>query len=107
MLRRVVIGACFACLTAGSAYAVDEPVDEQAVENSACTEALTKAEEIVHDKIETNALSEDDANKVNEMLDEADALCTEGKVDESTATIAKINKMVGGGKAKPVAAPAE
>jgi hypothetical protein len=103
----MVIGVCAACLMGGVAYAVDEPVDQPAVENSVCTEELTQAEEVVHDRIESNALSEDDANKINEMLDEADALCTEGKVEESTATIAKINKMVGGGKAKPIAAPAE
>ena len=90
MLRRVVTGVAIACLMGGAAYAVDEePVDNE------CTAQLTSAEETVHDRIESNALSEADADKVNELLDQADALCTEGKIDEATATLATVNKMVG------------
>jgi hypothetical protein len=89
MLRRVVIGVAMASLLGGAAYAQDEMEGD-----SECTRQLTTAEEIVHDKIEANALSEADAEKVNELLDEADALCTEGKVDEANATLATINKMV-------------
>ena len=90
MLRRVVIGVAMTCLMGGAAYAVDEGT----VDNE-CTEQLTTAEETVHDRIESNALSEADADKVNELLDQADALCTEGKIDEATATLATVNKMVG------------
>jgi hypothetical protein len=90
MLRRVVIGVAIACLMGGAASAQDEG----AVDNE-CTQQLTAAEETVHDKIEANALSEADAEKVNELLDEADALCTEGKFTEASATLATVNKMVG------------
>ena len=90
MLRRVVIGVAIACLMGGAAYAVDE---EPAGDNE-CTTQLTAVEETVHDKIESNALSEADAEKVNQLLDEADALCTEGNFTEASATLAAINKMV-------------
>jgi hypothetical protein len=89
MLRRVVIGVAMACLMGGTAYAVDEDAG-----NSECTAQLTSVEEVVHDKIESNALSEADAEKVNELLDEADALCTEGNFPEASATLATISKMV-------------
>lgn len=91
MLRRVVIGVAMACLMGGAAYAQDE---EPAGDNE-CTSQLTAVEETVHDKIESNALSEADANKVNELLDEADALCTEGKFPEASAALATVSKMVG------------
>ena len=90
MLRRVVIGVAMTCLMGGAAYAGDEG----AVDNE-CTEQLTTAEETVHDRIESNALSEADADKVNELLDQADALCTEGKFAEASATLATVNKLVG------------
>lgn len=91
MLRRVVTGVAIACLIGGVAYAQDE----NAGEDNQCTAQLTKAEEIVSDKMDSGALSDDDANKVNELLDQADALCTEGKFDEASATLATINKMIG------------
>lgn len=88
MIRHAVLGLALICLMGGAASAQDEEVNE-------CTQQLTAAEEKVHDKIEANALSEADAEKVNEMLDEADALCTEGKFTEASATLANISKMVG------------
>jgi hypothetical protein len=88
MLRRAVLGVAIVCLMGGAATAQDEVVNE-------CTTQLTAAEEAVHDKIEANALSEADAEKVNELLDEADALCTEGKFEEASATLANVNKMIG------------
>jgi hypothetical protein len=89
MLRRVVIGAAMACLLGGAAYAVDEgQVDNE------CTQQLTATEEVVQNKIDANALSDADAEKVNELLDEADALCTEGKFTEASATLATISGMV-------------
>ncbi len=90
MLRRVAIGLAMACLMGGTAYAVDE----EAVDNQ-CTEQLTTVEESVHDKIEANTLNDSDVDKVNELLDQADALCTEGKFAEASATLAAVNKMVG------------
>jgi hypothetical protein len=90
MLRRVVIGVAMACLMGGAAYAVDD----EAVDNE-CTQQLTAAEEAVQNKIDANALNEADAEKVNELLDQADALCTEGKFAEASATLATVTKMVG------------
>jgi soluble cytochrome b562 len=89
MLRRVAIGIALACLMGGTAYAVDEEV------NNECTEQLTAAEEAVQNKIDANALSEDEAEKVNELLDQADALCTEGNLKDASAALAQVNGMVG------------
>lgn len=93
MLRRAVLGVAMVCLLSGAAYAQDEEMGD-----SQCSAQLSAVEEAVHDKIEANALSEADAEKVNQMLDEADALCTEGKVDEASATLATINQMVAKGQ---------
>ncbi len=91
MLRRVVIGAALACLMGGTAYAVDEPAEG----DDQCTQQLAAAEEAVQNKIDANTLSEEDTEKVNELLDEADAQCTEGDLANATATLATVNKMVG------------
>ena len=93
MLRRAVLGLAMMCLIGGGAYAQDEEMGD-----SKCSAQLSAVEETVHDKIESNALSEADAEKVNELLDEADALCTEGKFPEASATLATINKMVAAGQ---------
>jgi hypothetical protein len=90
MLRRVVIGVAMACLMGGAAYAVDE----EPAEDNECTAQLTSVEEVVQNKIDANALSDDETEKVNELLDEADALCTEGKFTEASATLATISGMV-------------
>jgi hypothetical protein len=71
------------------------PNPNQAAENNKCTEQLITVEETVHDTLEANTLSEADVDKVNELLDQADALCTDGKFAEATATLATVNKMVG------------
>jgi len=93
MLRRAVLGVAMVCLMGGTAYAQDETeVDNE------CTQQLTAAEETVHDKIDANALSEADAEKINELLDQADALCTEGKFPEASATLDTINQMVAAGQ---------
>jgi ABC-type sugar transport system substrate-binding protein len=94
MLRRVVIGASLACLLSGAAYAVDEVVEPAEGEDQ-CAQQLAAAEEAVQNKIDANALSEADTEKVNELLDQADAQCTEGNLAEATATLATVNKMVG------------
>jgi hypothetical protein len=91
MLRRVVIGASLACLMGGAAYAVDEPAEGE----DQCTQQLAAAEEAVQNKIDAQILSEADTEKVNELLDQADAQCTEGNLAEATATLATVNKMVG------------
>ena len=50
---------------------------------------------MVHDKVDANALSEQDTNKVNELLDQADMQCSEGAVDEANATLATVHSMIG------------
>ena len=89
MLRRVVIGVAMACLIGGGAYAQDE---EPRATTSARSSSPRPRRPCRQDR--GNALSDADAEKVNEMLDEADALCTEGKFPEASATLATINKMV-------------
>lgn len=92
MLKRVMIGASLACLMIGSAYAVEE-----GAENSECAQQLTSTQEAVQDKVDANALSEADAEKIYELLDEADALCTEGNGAEASAALDTVNKMVAKG----------
>jgi soluble cytochrome b562 len=89
MLRRAVLGVALICLVGGAAYAQDETEG-----NNECTAQLTSVEEKVHDKIDANTLSDAEAEKINEMLDEADALCTEGKFQEASATLATISKLL-------------
>jgi hypothetical protein len=67
----------------------------QGDEDNECIEHLIAVEETVRDKLEANTLSEADVDNVNELLDQADALCTDGKFAEATATLATVNKMVG------------
>jgi hypothetical protein len=95
MLRRVVIGASLACMMAGAAYAVDEPaVQEEEGEGDACSQQLAATEESVRDKLESNTMSEADTEKVNELLDQADAQCTEGDMDASTQTLTQVKSLV-------------
>jgi hypothetical protein len=90
MLRRVVIGAAMACLMGGSAYAVDEP----AAEDSECAQQLVAAQEVVQDKVDANALSEADSEKVYALLDQAGEFCTNGNAQEASAALATVNSMV-------------
>jgi hypothetical protein len=93
MLRRAVIGVAMACLMGGTAYAVDEePTD------TACSDQVTAADEAIQSKIDANALSEDEADKLNRLLDEADALCTQGKFQEASAKLATVNGAMNNGK---------
>jgi hypothetical protein len=96
MLRRVVIGAAVACLMAGTAYAQDA-VPEEMAEDSECAQQLTSTQEIVQDKVDSDAISEAEVEKVYELLDEADALCTEGNGAEASERLATVNKMVARG----------
>jgi soluble cytochrome b562 len=89
MLRRVAIGVALACIMGGTAYAVDEDVDNE------CTRQLSAAEEAVQNKIDANALNDDEAEKVNELLDQADALCTEGNFKDASAALARVNDLIG------------
>jgi hypothetical protein len=89
MLRRVVIGVAMACLMGGTAYAVDEETGD-----NQCTEQLTAAEEAVQNKVDANALSDDETNKVNELLDEADDQCTKGDIAGATKTLGSVSAML-------------
>jgi hypothetical protein len=96
MLKRLMIGAALVCLIGGGAYAQDE---EQMMEPAPapapeCEEQLSRTEEIVHDRVEANALSEAEAEQVYLLLDEADALCNEGNGAEASAKLADVNKIV-------------
>ena len=92
MLRRVVIGAALACLLGGTAYAVDEPAPAEG--DDQCTQQLAATEEAVASKQEAKPMSEEDFAKVNELLDQADAQCTEGNLKEATATLATVTTLI-------------
>ena len=89
MLKRVAIGVALACVLGGTAYAVDEDVDNE------CTEKLSATEEAVQNKIDANALSDEEAEKVNELLDQADALCTEGNFKDASAALTQVDGLIG------------
>ena len=110
MLRRVAIGASLLFLLAGAAYAADEDAqapagaqdeatppaagDEGEGEGDACSQALAATEESVRDKLESGSTNDADTEKVNELLDQADAQCTEGDMDGATATLEQVKTMV-------------
>jgi hypothetical protein len=109
MLRRVVIGASLLLLLAGAAYAADEDAQapagaqdeatppaagEDEGEGDACSQALAATEESVRDKLESGSMNDADTEKVNELLDQADAQCTEGDMDGATATLNQVKTMV-------------
>jgi soluble cytochrome b562 len=90
MRKRIVIGACFLGLMGSAAHAVD---DQAGVD--ACTEELARVEGLFHDKIEgANSPNEAMVEKASMLLDDADAQCTEGKLDEAKATLAAVTKLV-------------
>jgi hypothetical protein len=109
MLRRVVIGASLLFLLAGAAYAQEDEAPAPAgaedgaapaaagaeEEGDACSQALASTEESVRDKLEAGSMSDADTEKVNELLDQADAQCTEGDMEGATATLDQVKQMVG------------
>jgi hypothetical protein len=79
--------------------AAGEPAKESSAhgDNSAageCTGQLAAAEEAFQTKIDANALSEADAEKINQLLDQADAFCTEGNLKDARATLDTVNGIV-------------
>jgi soluble cytochrome b562 len=86
MRERILIGACIVLLMSGTAYAVDE--------EQACVTALANTETMVDQRVEAKALSEGEVEEVNMLLDEADALCTEGKYSKAKETLASVAKLV-------------
>jgi hypothetical protein len=86
MRKRIATSACLMLLTGGAAHAADDQV--------ACEVKLSQAETLVDQKIEAKALSEDDVEKANLLLDKADAFCTKGKYAQASKTLANVNKLV-------------
>jgi soluble cytochrome b562 len=39
-------------------------------------------------------LSDDEAEQVNQLLDQADALCTEGNFKDASAALAQVNGLI-------------
>jgi hypothetical protein len=81
---------------ASGAYAQDE--EPAPAPDSECAQALTAAQETMQDKVDANALSEAEQEKIYALLDEADALCTEGKSQEASAALATANTMIAKGQ---------
>jgi hypothetical protein len=90
MRKSIVTGACLMVLMGGAAHAADD--------ETACEIKLSQTEAFVDQKIEQKLLSEGDVENINMLLDEADALCTEGKDDEAAKTLANVRKMVAAAK---------
>jgi len=61
---------------------------------TACVQELAAAEEAFQSKLDARALSEADAEKLNQLLDDADASCTGGDIKEARQTLATVNDMV-------------
>jgi len=59
-----------------------------------CVQELAAAEEAFQSRLDARALSEADAEKLNQLLDDADASCTGGDVKEARQTLATVNDMV-------------
>ena len=86
MRECIMISACIVLLLGGTAYAADE--------EQACVDELAKTETLVDQRVEAKALSEGEVEEVNLLLDEADALCTEGNFKKAKETLATVSKMV-------------
>ena len=61
---------------------------------TACVQELAAAEEAFQSRLDARALSEADAENLNQLLDDADASCTGGDVKEARQTLATVNDMV-------------
>jgi hypothetical protein len=92
MLKRVVTATALTWLMLAPALAVEEGAG--AAPEDPCSQQLAAVEEAVATRQENAPLSEDDFNKVNELLDQADAQCTEGNLPEATATLATVSGLI-------------
>jgi len=93
LLRGVVTGVAVAAFMSGVAYAQD-----QAAPQPDCEQQLIQTQALVQGQVDANALSEDEQEAIYQVLDNADALCEEGKSDEANATLAAVSKIIGGGQ---------
>ena len=48
----------------------------------------------MRDKLESGSMNDADTEKVNELLDQADAQCTEGDMEGATTTLDQVKSMV-------------
>jgi len=61
---------------------------------TACVRELAAAEEAFQSKLDAKALGEADADKLNQLLDDADEFCTGGDVKGARQTLAAVNDLV-------------
>ncbi|WP_431558890.1 hypothetical protein [Methyloceanibacter sp.] len=76
-----------------AAYAAEDTPKEPPVDME-CIQQLIRAEKLVEGKVEAEALSEADQEKLYLLLDEADAFCTEGNAKQANKSLAAVRKMV-------------
>src|ERR1041384_6904365 len=62
--------------------------------DAACIRELAASEQAFQDKLEAKALSEADAEKLTQLLDDADAACSEGDVREARQKLETVNETV-------------
>ena len=93
MVRNIAIGVSVACLIGGAAYAADEEVTPKD-DGAACTRQLASTEAALFDRLGAKTLSEADIDTINELLDEADASCTEGKTKAANRSLTEANRML-------------
>ncbi len=86
-----LLSACVATSLVSAAFAQDKPLG-----TTACEAALIETEALVNAKIEAGALSEAEEDKINELLDQADALCTEGKAQQVKEKLATVSEIASG-----------
>jgi hypothetical protein len=90
LLRHVVTGIAVAGFIGGGAYAQD-----QGAAGADCDHQLIQTQALVQSKVDSKALTEDQQEAIYEILDNADALCADGKSDEANATLGAVAKMIG------------
>jgi len=88
-----VTGVAVAALIGGGAFAQDQQPPP-----SDCDQQLIQTQALAQSQVDANELSEDQQEAVYEVLDNADALCMDGKSDEANATLAAVSKIIGGGQ---------
>ena len=98
-IAAIVIGAalCGACHEASAqddqsqSAATDVQTEDPAI---ACVQELAAAEVAFQSKLDARALSEADAEKLNQLLDDADALCSGGDMKQARETLRTVNETV-------------
>jgi hypothetical protein len=93
MLKRVVTVTALTCFLASPALAIEEGAG--AAPEDPCSQQLAAVEEAVATRQENAPLSDEEFAKVNELLDQADAQCTEGNLQDATATLSTVSGLIG------------